>query len=367
MLRFCLKMIRCSFYTILIFAENDKMRILPILIFILTMFVIVSCVPQRKYQDLMDKYYDIEAERTKVVEEQKTIKDDYEFCKAEYQKLYEQFLKRQNDSVALANIIVALKADVQTLKEEHEKELEKQREKIQDANQQSQLTNAQLIQKELELQRKELEISKKEADIAAKQAALEKLGSQNADLGVSLQDREKKIKEMEQLLNEQKKKTEELKAKISAALTSFSASEITVENKNGKIYVSLSEKLLFKSGSTTVDPKGVEALGKLAEVIKVNPDIAVNVEGHTDNVPLSGTGFMKDNWDLSVLRATSIVRILTWKYGVSSKQIFASGRGEHFPVETNSTPEGKAKNRRTEIILTPDMDKILQILQTTGN
>lgn len=329
----------------------------------LSILCFTACVPQRKYQDLMDKYYAIEGERTKAIDDSKSAVNDYDFCKKEYQKLLDELKMKQNDSTALALTITGLKNELATLKAQNELEVERNKDKLNDATQQNQLSTAQLIQKELELQRKELEISKKEAELATKQMAMDRVTLQNAELDKGLKEREKKIADLETMLSEQKRKSDELKAKIVEAFTKFSSADIKVENKNGKIYVSLSEKLLFKSGSTSVDPIGVEALGKLSEVIKNNPDLNVLVEGHTDNVPLSGTGAIKDNWDLSVLRATSIVRILTWKYSVSPTQVIASGRGEYFPVDTNTTTEGKSKNRRTEIILSPNLDNLMNILQ----
>ena len=139
-------------------------------------------------------------------------------------------------------------------------------------------------------------------------------------------------------------------------------SEIQVEYKNGKVYVILPEKLLFKSGSITVDPKGIEALVQIAKALNEKNDVQIGVEGHTDNVPMKESEKMKDNWDLSVLRATSISRILIKQGGISDKRISAVGRGETMPIASNDTPEGRAKNRRTEIILTPQLDKILEIL-----
>ncbi len=199
--------------------------------------------------------------------------------------------------------------------------------------------------------------------IKKKQTDLRKKEDQLDSLQTNLAQREQKLAELQSLLNRKDSATNALRQKIQNALLGFEKSDLTVEQKNGKVYVSLSEKLLFKSGSTEVDPKGKTALQKLAEVLKKNPDINITVEGHTDNVPLAGTGTMKDNWDLSVLRATSIIRILT-DYGVDPKQIIASGRGEYFPVQPNTSPEGKAKNRRTEIILTPKLDELAKILGT---
>lgn len=176
-----------------------------------------------------------------------------------------------------------------------------------------------------------------------------------------LQDREKKLKELQDLIDKKDAAVNELRKKVTNALVGFKSDELSVELKNGKVYVSLAEKLLFKSGSATVDPKGKEALGKLAAVLEKNPDIDIMIEGHTDNVPLI-PGKFNDNWDLSVSRATSIVRILTEDNNVEPKRVIAAGRGEFVPVVSNDTAEGKSRNRRTEIILSPKLDELFQIL-----
>lgn len=197
--------------------------------------------------------------------------------------------------------------------------------------------------------------------LVKKQQDLYRKGKELDSLQQNLVEREQKLAELQSLLKQKDSATSALKTKLANALLGFEKSDLTVEQRNGKVYVSMAEKLLFKSGSTSVDPKGVDALKKLASVLKENRDLTIEVEGHTDNVPLAGTGAMKDNWDLSVLRATSIIRILT-DNGVDPKQITASGRGEYFPVASNDSAEGKAKNRRTEIILTPRLDQLMKIL-----
>ena len=146
------------------------------------------------------------------------------------------------------------------------------------------------------------------------------------------------------------------------ALLGFNSDELSVEIKNGKVYVSMSDKLLFKSGSSTVEDKGKEALKLLADVLNKNTDIDILVEGHTDNVPIK-TAVYKDNWDLSVARATSIVRILTLDHKIAPTRLTASGKGEYFPRADNDTAEGRAKNRRTEIILSPKLEEIMQLLK----
>ena len=191
---------------------------------------------------------------------------------------------------------------------------------------------------------------------------LEATRKRNEELAINLQERERRVVELEKVLAEQEKAVAQLKKKVSDALLNFKENDLTVEVRNGKVYVSLAEQLLFKSGSTQVDPKGQNALQQLAGALKDSKDINILVEGHTDNVPMSkGSAGIDDNWDLSVLRATSIVNILQ-KHGVPPERVTAAGRGEHSPITSNTTSEGKAKNRRTEIILTPKLDELFQIL-----
>ena len=176
-------------------------------------------------------------------------------------------------------------------------------------------------------------------------------------------EQQQRIRELEKVLEEKDQAVKNLKSKVSAALLNFKENDLTVEVKNGKVYVSLAEQLLFGSGSIKIDQKGVTALQQLAGVLKENQDINIVVEGHTDNVPVSKTSqYMKDNWDLSVMRATSIVAILT-QSGVAPGRITASGRGEHIPITSHDTADDRKKNRRTEIILTPKLDELFQILE----
>lgn len=176
----------------------------------------------------------------------------------------------------------------------------------------------------------------------------------------AIADREKTIQQLQDLLSKQQKAIEDLRKKITDALVAFNKDELSVEIRDGKVYVSLSEQLLFKSGSTAVDIKGQAALKKLAEVLNQNPEINVQIEGHTDNVPIKSPT-IKDNWDLSVLRATSIIRILT-ESKLDNTRILASGRGEFYPISTNDSAPNKARNRRTEIILSPQLNELFQIL-----
>ena len=171
-----------------------------------------------------------------------------------------------------------------------------------------------------------------------------------------------KLEHLQALMDKQKKAIEQIRKKMTDALVGFKSNELSVAIKNGKVYVSLQENLLFPSGSAVVNPKGKEALGKLAEVLNVNPDITVDIEGHTDSIPIHGK--YQDNWDLSLARSASIVRILTIDYKVDPTRVIASGHSQYDPVQTNSTSEGRALNRRTDIILSPKLDELYRLLQT---
>ncbi len=193
---------------------------------------------------------------------------------------------------------------------------------------------------------------------------LEKTRKLNDSLSVSLNEREKKVRELETILANKDKAVQDLKNRVSNALLNFKENDLTVNVKNGKVYVSLAEQLLFGSGSIEVDAKGVGALQQLAKALKDQKGIQIMVEGHTDNVPISKKStYMQDNWDLSVMRATAITKILT-KGGVSPNQITASGKGEYLPLTANDSPQGRQKNRRTEIIITPNLDELFKILES---
>ena len=176
-----------------------------------------------------------------------------------------------------------------------------------------------------------------------------------------LEAEQKRLWDLRRLLDQQRKAVEDLRLKMANALTGFNSNELQVFVKNGRVYVSLQENLLFPSGSAVVNPKGREALGTLAQVLNSNPDINVVVEGHTDSVPIRGK--YEDNWALSVARSTAIVRILTDTYKVEPTRVTASGRSKYEPVDDNATASGRQRNRRTEIILAPKLDELMMLLQ----
>lgn len=200
---------------------------------------------------------------------------------------------------------------------------------------------------------------------ATRTEATSRLQDASSRLNMSQQqiaEQQRRLEQLQALIDQQRKNTQQLRSKINDALTGFTSNELTIATKNGKVYVSLQENLLFPSGSAVVNPKGKQALNKLADVLNVNNDINVEIEGHTDSIPIKGK--FADNWALSVARSTAIVRILTETYNVDPARVTASGRSRFEPVESNSTAEGRAKNRRTEIILEPKLDQLMQLIQS---
>ncbi len=216
------------------------------------------------------------------------------------------------------------------------------------------LTNSTAAEKDKLLK----QLAEKEKDLLAKAADLDKLAKE-------LNERDAKVRDLENLIARKDSAVQALKHKMLEALKGFSSSDLTVYEKDGKVYVALSDKLLFASGSYNVEPKGKEALKKIAEVLNRQTDISITVEGHTDNKPyVTTSGPINSNWDLSVMRASSVTKIFTGENKVDAKRVTPAGRGEYFPVETNDTPEGRSKNRRIEIVLTPDMKGIFDMLNS---
>jgi chemotaxis protein MotB len=215
-----------------------------------------------------------------------------------------------------------------------------------------------------QLQLTQSELLEKEDQLNTLQEKLNKEKLHLDSLNTRLQEREARVSQLEHILKSKDAAVDSLKKRITDALLGFADKGISVYEKNGKVYVSMEEALLFPSGSTKVQPEGIEALNKLAQALESNSDINVMVEGHTDDVPMNGKGDIKDNWDLSVMRATSIVKILLQDAKIDPSRLMASGVSEYDPVDPAKTKEARQKNRRTDIILTPKLTELFKILNT---
>ena len=296
-----------------------------------------SCVSQKKYDTLV-------ADKVRLEAQQAECEEKLAVANTGLERLEKQRAELESERNSLKQNYTQTQQDLQARQKAY-KELEDYYNNL--------VSTSGQLRGDLNEQQKRLMTAREELEATRKR---------NEELAINLQERERRVVELEKVLAEQEKAVAQLKKKVSDALLNFKENDLTVEVRNGKVYVSLAEQLLFKSGSTQVDPKGQNALQQLAGALKDSKDINILVEGHTDNVPMSkGSAGIDDNWDLSVLRATSIVNILQ-KHGVPPERVTAAGRGEHSPITSNTTSEGKAKNRRTEIILTPKLDELFQIL-----
>ncbi len=213
-----------------------------------------------------------------------------------------------------------------------------------------------------ELQKTQEQFLKKEDELKTLETKLIQQEKNLTELSTKLQEREARVNELETLLNEKNQKLADIKKKLQDALLHLENKGLSINQKNGNVYISLDESLLFASGKTSVESKGVEALKFVSKVLEDNPDISITIEGHTDDVPMVGSGDIKDNWDLSVMRATAITKILLKGTRINPNRIIASGRASFLPLDTGKGTDVKKKNRRTEIILTPKLDELMKVL-----
>ena len=221
-----------------------------------------------------------------------------------------------------------------------------------------------------DLERTETQFSKyknmSEKEQAALASALQQAGDEISQKDQALQLRAQRLQALESRLKQQQDIVNNLRKTVEDALVNFDAEDLSVDVRNGKVYVSLSDKLLFPSGSATLNSEGKEAIQKVAEVLVKNPKISIEVVGHTDPVPIN-TAKYADNWDLSTARATTITRLLTDSYNIPGERLTASGASKYQPIASNETAAGKAKNRRTEIVLTPKLEELFKILDGSAS
>ncbi len=318
---------------------------------ILSSFMLLTaCVSKKKYEALSHKNLKTEAALSKTKKELKSLKKELQKVEKANQQLLvdieewdKKFKELQSDTTDLNRSFRELKKDYQEL---------------------SSITSATAQQLQDELNRvKELqkELSEKEKVMTAQELALKEKEESLLKLSKQLEEREQRVRELEEKIAEKDQLLNALQEKLTKALYSFKDSGLTVEMKDGKVYVSLDNKLLFASGSHKVDQKGQKALKELAKVLKEQKDILIMVEGHTDDVPYSRP-VIRDNWDLSVMRATSVVKVLT-KNGVEPNHVIAAGRGEFVPKDKRKTKKARAKNRRIEIVISPKLDELYELVK----
>jgi len=318
--------------------------------------VFFGCVPANKLKDEKTKRENCEKELANYKASSQTLETQMNELKNKMTEAEKQIAGLQKDTAITGTNYRNLTGKYDKLNQLNETLLDKYNKLLAGSNSESQKLSGQLSVTQEQLQ-------KREDDLKVLKAELDKKKTDLDALTAELKKREERVKELEDVLKQKEEAVNALKKKVSDALLGFEGKGLTVTQKNGKVYVSLDESLLFQSGKWAVEPKGVEVLKKLAKVLETNPDINVMVEGHTDDVLMKGLGDVKDNWDLSSVRATSVVKIITQNSSTDPKRLTAAGRGEFFPIDNSKTKEARAKNRRTEIILTPKLDELLKVLE----
>lgn len=274
------------------------------------------------------------------------------------------------EALRLENELEALRSRHSTLEKLNE-QLSADRLSLQD---ESSELSARLAAAESERQRLEKEVATLEDERAALQEMLDRGSAESSRMLLELQrnqadleERSQRVAELEALLKAREEAIAAIRSQVSDALLGFEGKGLTISTRDGKVYVSMEDKLLFRSGSYDIGRDGERAVRDLAAVLAANEDINVMVEGHTDDVPYTPNAYLKDNLDLSAKRATTVVRLLLENDGISPERIVAAGRGESLPVAEGKSAEARAKNRRTEIILTPKYDELMKLMETTND
>jgi chemotaxis protein MotB len=312
-----------------------------ILILAISTILVSSCVSPKVYKDLESKYTtlkdenrDLKTENENLLSAKNATQNELDQLQNAYEEAIAQRDKLQGDYSAFKTNLDNLKASYDALEKNSSSAI------------------AENVNKNKELL----------AQLEAKEQALQAENARLQTLKNELELRSNRVAELENMIAAKDAAMTELKNAISRALVDFEGKGLTVVQRDGKVYVSMENKLLFESGSWAVGVEGKKAVKQLGTVLADNPDINVLIEGHTDNVPYSGNGTLKGNWDLSTKRATAIVEILRENESINPENLTAAGRGEYAPIATNDTAEGKAKNRRIEVILTPKLDEITKLL-----
>lgn len=316
----------------------------------LVALTVASCVPSRKYEDL-------KAKAEKCQKELEELKANGEKFEAENKELSEKLKNSQREVISTQTELTDIKRRFKDKEDQYQKleDLYDAVLKRYDRLLASSASENSTLSSSLDATRKELQA--KEDKLNKLSTDLEKLRKKLEDKQNALELREKRVKELEELIAQKDAAVNTLKDKIQNALLAYKDKGLTVEQKNGKVYISLEAKLLFPSGSTRVDNKGKAAIIELAKALENEKELEIVVEGHTDSDKLSSSVHPKNNWELSVLRATSVVKIMTDNSTINPKILSAAGRSEYLPLGTD-----KAKNRRIEVILTPNLNKLFEII-----
>ncbi len=363
-----------------------------VIMLLLVIPAVYSCVPARKFNDTKTALERCQADQKAVLAERDTLQVQLKLSDEKLQSRNREAEGLRRDTARLGSMLEQEVQKNEQLAQTNELLLKKNNEFLSENRLQTERITKELAETQEKLIRKEDALKKMESDLGKLQQELNTTAEQlrareaalkttEAELGISrteldlslseletsrrdLEQKQQKLIELQRILAQKDSTVEALRSTVSNALRGFSDKGLKVEERNGKVYVSMENKLLFASGSTEVGAEGKSALAELAKVLQANPEINVMVEGHTDDNPLKGSGQMKDNWDLSVLRATEIIRIILSNGKIDPARLTGAGRSQYIPVDPAPTNEARAKNRRTEIILTPKLDELFRVLES---
>tara|TARA_B100000287_G_scaffold428680_1_gene480489 strand:+ start:548 stop:1546 length:999 start_codon:yes stop_codon:yes gene_type:complete len=327
-----------------------------ILYLVLLATILSSCVTPKIHNSLIAEH---DAAQLSLKNQQKTIlkfKSELEELEGKINSLKTSIDNLRNDSIQNGSALLVLQNKHDILNESYDLLTSKNSRQMNNKAKEIKQLLEQLEEAQSELFLKEDELTKLSSSLEAKENEL-KLAQEK------LEARSSRVAELESVINKKDSIVTALKQSISKALIGLEGEGLTIEKRNGKVYVSLEEALLFASGKYEVNSGGVAALNKLSDALASQQDLRILIEGHTDSIPLSGTGLVKDNWDLSVMRATNVVKVLTNNSSLNPLQLTAAGRAEFMPIMTNKTAEGRSANRRIEMILSPNLDDLFKLLE----
>lgn len=328
------------------------MKIIPVLA-VLSLLLLTACVTQRDATELNEQvdYYKQQALRADSIQiEYNNLQEDKRLTEVELSTLMAEMERLRATNISLNR-------SYQEILQKYTEQISQNQEVVAVTSYENLGLQEELANKQTLLDSRERELAQLDYELRNKERALSMMEYNYTEAKGDVGVRDRKIRELEAALSAQEQRMQRLRTSIDNALIGFSTDDLTVSERNGKLYLSMSQNLLFTSGSDDIDQRGQRALMKVAEALKSNPDINIIVEGHTD-----AEGTAARNWDLSVLRATSIVKLLT-SFGINPDRLTAAGRGFYAPIANNTTPQGKALNRRTEIILSPKLDNLYEIIQ----
>tara|TARA_B100000925_G_scaffold291618_1_gene280398 strand:+ start:1232 stop:2227 length:996 start_codon:yes stop_codon:yes gene_type:complete len=326
-----------------------------LLYILLVITLLASCVTPKIHNTLIEEHEKVKQSLTNEEKKNLVFQTNLEESESKIKRLTQNIDRLKNDSAKNSEALSSVRSKYKSLSESYDLLASKNSRFM--SNKAKEIKNLleQLEQAENEIFTKEDQLNKVLKSLKIKEDEL-KIAQEN------LKQRSIRVSELEEIINKKDSLVSVLKKSISRALTGLEGEGLTIEQRNGKVYISLEEDLLFASGRYNINQNGISALNKLSNALENQQNLEILVEGHTDSIPLNGKGAIKDNWDLSVKRATSVVKVLLTNSNLLSSQFTAAGRAEFYPIASNATKEGRSANRRIEMILSPNLDDLYELL-----